>query len=70
MGSLAHHWEQQGIEKGKTQNIEVATLMIKKEKITLAKKMLMKNKPLDEIIDFTGLKKEDIEKLKYTNHKF
>ncbi|WP_341791014.1 transposase [Rickettsia endosymbiont of Gonocerus acuteangulatus] len=57
MGSVAHHWLQEGIEKG----IEKGR---KTEKITLAKKILVKNKPLDEIIDFTGLTKKEIEKLK------
>lgn len=64
MGSLAHHWEQQGIEKGmKLQKVKDME-MVKVEKIAIAKKMLIKNKPLDEIVDFTGLKKEEIEKLK------
>jgi predicted transposase/invertase (TIGR01784 family) len=53
MNSLAHSWEQQGIEKGR-----------KKEKIIIAKKMLSIKEPINKIINFTGLKKEEIEKLK------
>lgn len=63
MGSLAHHWKQEGIEEGKAQNIEVATLMIKEEKIILAKKMLSIKEPINKIIDFTGLTKREIEEL-------
>lgn len=37
---------------------------IQKEKVEIAKRMLEKNKPLDEIIEFTGLTKEEIEELK------
>jgi predicted transposase/invertase (TIGR01784 family) len=36
----------------------------KKEKeIEIAKKMLNKNKPIEEIIEFTGLTKEEVENL-------
>jgi len=67
MGSIAHYWEKQGIEKGiekgMKKGIKLANIKMKKEKITMAKKMFAKNRPLDEIIDFTGLKKEEIEKL-------
>ncbi|AFD19599.1 MAG: Rpn family recombination-promoting nuclease/putative transposase [Rickettsia slovaca] len=35
-----------------------------KQKISIAKKMLAKNKPLDKIIDFTGLTEKEIEQLK------
>ncbi|HJD61824.1 MAG TPA: Rpn family recombination-promoting nuclease/putative transposase [Rickettsia endosymbiont of Columbicola hoogstraali] len=48
MKSIAHHWMQQGIEEAKA---------------IMAKKMLERNKPLDEIIYFTGLAKEEVEKL-------
>ncbi|HJD67014.1 MAG TPA: transposase [Rickettsia endosymbiont of Bembidion lapponicum] len=60
MGSLAHHWKQEGIEEERARS----AIKIKKEKITIAKKMLTRNKPLDEIIDFTGLTEKEIEKLK------
>lgn len=60
MGRIAHHWLQEGIEKERARR----AIKIKKEKINISKKMLTRNKPLDEIIDFTGLKKEEIEKLK------
>ncbi|KJV93499.1 hypothetical protein RPAGB_1028 [Rickettsia parkeri str. Grand Bay] len=33
------------------------------KKISIAKKMLAKNKPLDKIIDFTGLTEKEIEQL-------
>lgn len=35
-----------------------------RQKISIAKKMLAKNKPLDKIIDFTGLTEKEIEQLK------
>ncbi|KJV80982.1 putative permease [Rickettsia hoogstraalii str. RCCE3] len=35
-----------------------------RQKISMAKKMLAKNRPLDEIIEFTDLTEEEIEKLK------
>ncbi|AFC71444.1 hypothetical protein [Rickettsia australis] len=38
--------------------------MVKAEKITLAKKMLSIKEPINKIIDFTGLTKREIEKLK------
>ena len=34
--------------------------VLKEEKIKLAKKMLAKNKPIDEIIEFTDFTKEEI----------
>jgi hypothetical protein len=68
MGSLAHHWEQQGIEKGmqiqKVKDMEVAEYIVKAEKITLAKKMLSIQEPMNKIIDFTGLTEKEIGKLK------
>ncbi|BDU60560.1 hypothetical protein FLA4_09700 [Candidatus Rickettsia kotlanii] len=35
-----------------------------RQKISIAKKMLAKNKPLDKIIDFTSLTEKEIEQLK------
>jgi predicted transposase/invertase (TIGR01784 family) len=35
----------------------------KEEKISMAKKMLNKDEPIEKIIEFTGLTKEEIEKL-------
>jgi predicted transposase/invertase (TIGR01784 family) len=35
-----------------------------KEKIEIAKKMIAKDKPVEEISEFTGLSKEEIEKIK------
>ncbi|ABV74740.1 Transposase and inactivated derivative [Rickettsia akari str. Hartford] len=64
IGSIAHHWLQEGMEQGiqiqKAQDME----MVKAEKITLAKKMLSIKEPINKIIDFTGLTKREIEKLK------
>ena len=55
------------IDEGLIQGIQIGEARgeakLKEEKINMAKKMLVKNKPLDEIIDFTGLTKEEIEKL-------
>ncbi|WP_331271806.1 Rpn family recombination-promoting nuclease/putative transposase [Rickettsia bellii] len=60
MGNLAHHWEQQGIEKERARS----RIKIKKEKITIAKEMMANKEPLEKIIKYTKLKKEEIEKLK------
>ncbi|WP_419235021.1 Rpn family recombination-promoting nuclease/putative transposase [Rickettsia endosymbiont of Nabis limbatus] len=49
MGSLAHRWEQDGR---------------KKEKITIAKKLIKAGLKTELIITSTGLQKEEIEKLK------
>ncbi|WP_458692631.1 hypothetical protein [Rickettsia australis] len=35
-----------------------------REKVTMAKKILAKNRPLDEIMEFTDLTEEEIKKLK------
>ncbi len=45
--------EARGIEKGKT-----------KKAVEVAKTMLTKNKPMEEIVEFTGLTVKEIEKLK------
>ena len=52
MKSIAHHWMQQGKEEAREE-----------AKAIMAEKMLEKNKPLDEIIYFTGLAKEEVKKL-------
>jgi hypothetical protein len=36
----------------------------KEQQIAIAKKMLNKNEPMDKIIEFTGLTKEEIENIK------
>jgi predicted transposase/invertase (TIGR01784 family) len=46
----------QGIEQGKEQGS-------KENQLKIAKKMLNKNKPIEEIIEFTGLTKEEIENI-------
>jgi predicted transposase/invertase (TIGR01784 family) len=52
MNSAKSYGYRQGVEDG-----------IKENKKEIAKKMLEKNKPIDEIIEFTGLSKEEIEQL-------
>lgn len=47
-----HYAEEKGMEKGMEKGI-----------IEIAKKMLEKNKPIEEIIEFTGLTKEELEKI-------
>ncbi|HJD67013.1 MAG TPA: transposase [Rickettsia endosymbiont of Bembidion lapponicum] len=64
MGSLAHHWEQQGIEKERARSAIKLESKLKKEKITIAKKMLSIKEPMNKIIDFTGLTEKEIKKLK------
>jgi predicted transposase/invertase (TIGR01784 family) len=51
---------EQGIEKGIEQGKEQGS---KENQIKIAKKMLNKNKPIEEIIEFTGLTKEEIENI-------
>ena len=48
--------EEKGIKKGKEQGV-------KAERLRTAKIMKQKNMPIDDIIDITGLTKEEIEKL-------
>ena len=52
--------KEEGLEQGLEQGIEQG---IKKEKISLAQKMKAKNMPLDDIIELTGLTKEEIDNL-------
>ncbi|MCC8418975.1 MAG: Rpn family recombination-promoting nuclease/putative transposase [Rickettsia endosymbiont of Glossina mortisans submortisans] len=71
MGSIAHHWFQEGIEKGiekgiqiqKAKDMEVVEYIVKAEKITLAKKMLTDKEPIEKILKYTGLTKGEIKKL-------
>ena len=48
---------QKGIQKGRVEGKH-------NREIEIAKKMLLKNKNIEEIIDFTDLTKEEIEKLR------
>ncbi|HJD55351.1 MAG TPA: transposase [Rickettsia endosymbiont of Pyrocoelia pectoralis] len=68
MVSIARSWELKGIEEGLKKGIQkgtrLANIKMKKEKVTLAKKMLIDKEPLEKIINYTNLKKEEIEKLK------
>ncbi|CEO17842.1 hypothetical protein RMONA_07455 [Rickettsia monacensis] len=55
IGSIVEHWLQEGRQEG---------MYIGEMKLAeMAKKMLRKNKPLDEIIEFTGFTKKEIEEL-------
>ena len=56
--------KEKGIQIGKEKGIQIGKAEGKAEAIkAVAKTMLIKNKPLDEIIEFTGLTKIQIEKL-------
>ncbi len=55
MGSIVDHWLQQGRQEG----INIGEMKLAE----MAKRMLRKNKPLDEIIEFTGFTKKGIEEL-------
>ncbi len=52
---------QKGIQKGRVEGRAEGRY---NQKIEIAKKMLLKNKNIEEIIDFTDLTKEEIEKLR------
>ncbi|HJD56483.1 MAG TPA: transposase [Rickettsia endosymbiont of Pyrocoelia pectoralis] len=60
MGSIAHHWLQEGIEKERARS----EIKIKKEKITIAKNLIKAGLKTELIASSTGLTKEEIEKLK------
>ncbi|MCC8462461.1 MAG: transposase [Rickettsia endosymbiont of Ecitomorpha arachnoides] len=71
MGSIAHHWLQEGMQKGmqkgREEGMEIGIqkgIQISEMKLVeMAKRMLRKNKPLDEIVEFTGFTKKEIEEL-------
>jgi len=48
MGSLAHHWMQEGREQGI---------------LFIAKKMLKDKEPIEKIVKYTGLKEKTLEEL-------
>ena len=50
-----------GVERGMEQGIKEGS---KQKEIEIARKMINKNKEISEIIEFTGLSKEEIESLK------
>ena len=52
--------KEEGREEGKEEGREEGK---RQKQIEIAKKMKLKDKPIEEIIDFTGLSKEDIENL-------
>ena len=51
----------EGLEKGLKKGLEKGEI---KKAMEMAKKMMLKNKPIDEIIEFTGLTKKEILKIK------
>ncbi|MFY9589746.1 Rpn family recombination-promoting nuclease/putative transposase [Rickettsia endosymbiont of Halotydeus destructor] len=55
---------EEGRVEGRVEGIAIGEAKVREEKITLAKKMLVKNKSLDEIIEFTGLTEEEIKNIK------
>ncbi len=55
-----HVAREEGKEEGKEEGREEGK---RQKQIEIAKKMKLKDKPIEEIIDFTGLSKEDIENL-------
>ena len=53
------------VHKGKKEGLSQGKLIgMAKEKVGIAKKMLLKNKPIEEIIEFTELTADDIDDLK------
>ena len=60
-----HEREYIGMQKGLEQGLEKGMKQgIKSHAESMALKMLRKNKPIDEISDFTELSSKDIERLK------
>ncbi|GAA5252740.1 RpnC/YadD family protein [Candidatus Rickettsia kedanie] len=59
MVSIARSWELKGIEKGRQEGINIGEMKLAE----MAKRILRKNKPLDEIIEFTSFTKKSIEEL-------
>ena len=56
-----YHAEQEGIQKGIQQGIQKG---IAERSIEIARKLLKRNRPIDEIVEDTGLTREEIENLK------
>ena len=63
MVSIARSWELKGIEKGREEGRQEGINIGEMKLAEMVKKMLRKNKPLDEIIEFTGFTKKKIEEL-------
>jgi predicted transposase/invertase (TIGR01784 family) len=64
MNSAKSYGYRQGVEDGITQGIaQGITQGSEAKQKEIAKKMLEKNRPIGEIIEFTGLSKEEIEQL-------
>lgn len=45
-------------------NLKEIAMALKEEKLSIARKMLAKSRPIDEIVEFTGLSIEEVENLK------
>ena len=56
-----YHAEQKGIQQGIRQGIQQG---IAERNIEIARKLLKRNRPIDEIVEDTGLTREEIENLK------
>ena len=63
MVSIARSWELKGIEKGRKEGRQEGINIGEMKLAEMAKRMLRKNKPLDEIVEFTGFTKKGIEEL-------
>ncbi|WCR56937.1 transposase [Rickettsia asembonensis] len=50
---------QEGIQKGRQEGIQISKMKL----VEIAKKMLAKNRPLDEIVEFTGFTGKEIKEL-------
>ncbi|WP_342225870.1 RpnC/YadD family protein [Rickettsia endosymbiont of Urophora cardui] len=61
MTSLAHHWEQQGVEKGIQQGMQLGKAEGRYE---VAKNMLSNNYSIAEVSRITGLSIDAINKLR------
>ena len=56
---------EEGLNQGQKEGVSQGKIIgMAKEKFDIAKKMLLKNKPIEEIIEFTGLTADDIDDLK------
>ena len=58
MVSIARSWELKGIEKGREEGRQEGINIGEMKLAEMVKRMLRKNKPLDEIIEFTGFTKK------------
>ncbi|KJV81082.1 putative permease [Rickettsia hoogstraalii str. RCCE3] len=64
MVSIARSWELKGIEKGRKEGRQEGINIGEMKLAEMAKRMLRKNKPLDEIVEFTGFTKKALKNYK------